>query len=1841
MDEALPFSPFSSVVPFNSDIIPIPSIGLRSSASLFSTPAERDEARQGLESLNREAVNTHQTSQRLQQTLEDLKQLLQPDNVAQYKFKTAPKRTAHHEANNNLPKLSLTPFSQMVYDTTSFDFTYPTPEIPSPRTTNGKMGLQKQKTLVKPKSQKMQYPVASQPAYDEETTIMVEVPSSIPSARVPSHSSPSRSKSTIAVVVPSSRPAHQTPMDDTSQKIPQQRARNGAEPSPRTPKKPHVQGNAPLNSVTPSQPTSNSKLAIILPELPPSFRPEEYNAVPDSPDSPPHVSKKRRTDECSDDDIALSLDQREKADLALQALREYLLDIFEAEDQLQPDTVVSTNIFTTTNEGVRLAGVAQAKTESLLQKTISMGRFAQVSLEDLLRLQRLCETPIKDAELLDMKVDDAMGESEVESLLQQIAVMDLGLRSARTSLRLMAGGREDKQLYSEDVIQSALNAFKSAMENCIVPIVEMRSSGSSATLFKLLSGQKKTITTLLTQSRRILSLLATLVAKIELSETVINTLEFTASRLIFVENAPTEKDSILGVAIFDRLRVVAMDVLSQIFLNNPLQRQGIFDEILTSLEKLPVTRQSARQFKLAEGGSIQLVSALIMRLIQTSARRADDAKEKRRRKALEAINGAEDEEDLDDGIQANSISNGQSTTTSELRAEQQPVTAIQELRDVVSPLLDTAKSNASYVVAFIVNRAMNSTKTGDAPYRNLLDLFVEDFIACLNSAEWPAAELLLRLFLFKMVHLAEGDKTPAPAKNMALELLGSMGAAISETVSHARKLATSLENGDTDLGKYLSRLAEASLEKKALPPDLVSWDWGPFRVSLESLEQHCSSDPQLSSAVAFYTAEWASKICVTYDVLDEDDSEYHKVKAEYGRMSYRLRMMITDKSRLAAEYGFDSVPASHSRLAYAVTLLHSQFCESFGRILTILLGSMASEQATVRSKSLKSVNQVLETDPSILDREPAVKHLLLRCSNDPSVLVRDSALGLIGKCISLRPSLEDEMIPSILQRVNDSGIGVRKRAMKLSKDIYLKNTNGEIRSSIADSLLHRVADLDEGVQELARQSIEEMWMSPFYEPTSTENSSAQFKLALADHVALMVKTVQRGSGVATMLDKILQNMLSNDSKLSTANFRVCKSLVSTMFETIIDNPMSEDTSAPSARDALQVLMIFAKSNAKLFTPEQVQLLQPYVANVGGGDDLAIYRSVVVIFRHVLPHLSKVHNSFLASVRKELIPAVSRMGKAILDDVVACLWIISGVLDDFQHLTRLVLSTLTGIHKMKNINLNDPSKGDLVRKLTKLLLISGMCGKHCDLDPQCESFRDGFPNWKGNSVSKLMSDTFAPFASPNQPLDVRKAAFDAIGMVCQSWPKNFTSANISTSFKEAFNAQTSVLETIIMKAFKEFLLLEEKRSETGAEGVVGAAADPKAKLGVMGGGQGDGVAIGIAQLFLKDFTRIALASQDDQALLATELIVSITRQGLVHPKECGPPLIALETSQNAKIADLAFRGHRTLHEKHETIIEREYIPAVHMAYVYQRDIVHDIHGATLNPFAPKLHMLIDVMKISKSKTRKRFFENLCSRIDFDPAKMDIKQLPHHLEFSQFIIENMAFFEYVSVDDLLAAIVAMEKVVAGTGTGIAHSIDTEVFHVSLTDPTLVDESGQPRPDQRSVNPTRLLQLTASSMMLACLWEARSYLRRQYGLMTNRRDGKGKSTIKDLNKAPIKVPFVTGDKFWEQVTSVMSALESEETMLKQCRDFVGLLSLDPDFKIAAEGEDDNGRVELGTPSGEEDNGMPPGSGRGRKRKASGTPGGRKKRARSPSISRRGKGKARKRGSVDSDDDDSEGWD
>lgn len=1750
-------------------------------------------------------------------------------------FKTVPARSSNMSS-TTLPKLPLTPFTQALYDTTSPAYSYPSPttptapnppqsisvpekEIPlraplSPATpsASASASLNKQ-THYHNSAIKVQTVGHSQKV--EQAAISTQKPPSQPS-NIAKASGPS-----FEIILPARRP------EELQGHIPQAESRvqsnTPSAPTFSQPESTSSQASKPkLSSV------SNSNLSVVVP-VSSTLRPEDYAKVQQSPSptTPQHLSTKRERHQGDGTygELITTHDQRQKAESALKKFIDYLQDIFEEENQQQHGVTMSTGLLTTANDGTCLATSTQSKIDRYLVDIFEVGRFSQVSLDDLLRLQKLSENGIKDAEVVDVKVDDSIKEPGVGRLVEQFPVVVLGLKSARTSLRLMTGGRQEKQLYSEDVIQAALNVFKNITETCIIPVVEMRSTGASAVPFKLLSAQKKGVADLLSFCRQLLSVIAAILNKVELSETIINGLEFIVSRLIFVENTTSEKDSIIGIAKFESLRVVAMDVLAQIFQGNPDQRRGIFDEILTSLDKLQVSKQGVRQFRLAGGGNIQLVSALIMRLIQTSANKIEDTRDEGR-KALEALTS-------EDKTERKTIA--KYAILSEARAEQQVVTAVQELGNAVNPLIDSSKTDAHHIVSYITTRALKSTKSGETPYRNLLDLFITDFIECLKDPAWPAAELLLRLFLYQMVGLVQADKTPAPARNMAIDVLGAMAAGMSELRIELRELASSLRNDGSSLGKYLFGLADGFFhdhQEKIAASSILSWPCGPFRVSLQYLEARRSMDPHLNSAVGFHTAEWASRLPPAWEAGEDIDPQAER---EYGKLAYRLRMMIDDKRWLSTEYSFEDVDSTHARIAYGLTVLDSQFFQYFQRVLNILWGSMTSEQATVRNKAIKCVEKVVCADPAILDRDTAVKKLVMRSASDDSPMVRDSVLGLINNCMTLRPAIEEEMVPSVLERVSDPNVGVRKKAMKLAKDIYLRNSKVKYRSQIADVLLRRVEDPDETVQDAARQVVEEIWMSSFYETSSTDTSSAQFKRAVTEQVTIMITTVQRGGGLYTILDKALQNILSSSCKNQAANFKVCTSLVVVLFESIIANSSNNREDAPSARDALRILEIFAKSNAKLFTSDQIKLLHPYITNVDSKtDSMAVYRSVVIIFRHILPHLPAVHTDFLVSVKRDLTKSVSKMSQLpkLLEEVIACLWIIAKALDDHSSNAHILTSSLKNIRKIQPTQLAPADKA----KLMKLLTIAGLLGKHCDLEPFVHHVRTELAlKPKETSVSKIIVDTFAPFASPGNSPEIRLGAIESIGWVCRSWPKNFNNANVACTFKEIFASRDSVLEGMVLQSFKNYMILEEQRSEASVDDAVGAAAEGTAKLGVMGGGQGDGVAITIARSYQDDIIRIALGSQSEDAFLAAELIASFARQGLNHPKECIIALIALETSQNPKIAGLACKAHQAMHEKHESMLEREYMRAVRQAYKYQRDVAKDTRGATLDPFAPKLGRMINILKISKPKSRIKFYERLCAEIEFDPEKLTPDSMPEHLEFAQFIIENMAFFEYATIEELLAAILAMEKVVAATGTGIANIIETEILHVGVRE-TRMDENGQSQDIIPEVDDLRLLMITASSMMLSCLWEARTYLRRQYGLSTNQQKGKTKAN-KEFHKAPSKVASVTADKFWEVVSRVMSTVESEskDAMIEQCRYFVNLLNIDQDFKIAAEGDD--GR--LATPSEDEEDGTPgpPGTGRGRKRKAAGTPGGRKKRARSSSVTR-GRGRPKgsgKRASLDNEDD------
>lgn len=1708
----------------------------------------------------------------------------------------------------------------MVFDKTSVSYRYSTPETPAALSSNGQYTSQT--------------PV---PAPPQRAAPKTNEPTKIQMTPGSGDQTPGSNGPKIAVLIPTKKQYEAAATNSTSTSSPRANLPNYERPSSQSSVVKDFEDCTDIRSEVPSHPVPGPHTAgtfsIELPPAP-SFNKEEYVQVPNEPDEPSNLStKKRKRDEYGDDQdvYGASRDQKQRADSAFHQLRRCFMEIFDAEDNVTA-TQSDTNplIFLNSHQEPSMTATAHQKLQPLLQSAISLGSFVHIPVDELLHVQHLSDGALKQVQDTDLKVDEGWGESDAQIWAQQLQEVDTALRAARTALRIMSAGREDKQLYSEELIQGCLNLFREVTDSIIVPLTEKvrrygitkeESKGnkdkkdSSKDLFEKLVPHRKMAQTIFTSFTRLFSILTTLLSNIELSESVVTALETISSNLIFVENASTDRDTVVGVQKFDGIRLVAMDMLSQIFLKNPQSRNGIVDDILLQLEKVPQTKQKARQFKLNDGRSIQPVSALVLRLIQTSAGKATDIKSAQS-KLLQTLEGHERDGGVDS--QAPTAARYLSIQDEEQAAAQHG-RSVSELQNVSSPLADTTRNNASHVINFMVGRAAKSTKTGESPFRRILENFLEDLITCLDSPDWPASELLLRLLMGTMMNIVDGERTAAPAKNMALEILGSMGAAISKLRSLVRRNANSLDASEaTELGSYLSDLATTALDVRSRPEQLLSWS-GPYRANLEYIDQRSSEDPHLSSAVSFLITDWASKVGASYDAFDVDDDGRDR---EFGRLAYRLRMMIEDRRWLSTEYSFAEVAPTLAKLSYHIILIRSQFCESYRHILNILLRFMTTDQATVRSKSLKSVNDVLETDPTILDGDSTFIHLILQCSNDSSPQVRDSALGLIGKCIDMRPALEDKMVPTVVDRFIDSGVGVRKRAMKLARDIYLRNPHKGIRSMIANGLLHRVQDPDEGVREVARQMIEEIWIAPYF----SAEGSATYKTSLADHVALMIQTVKQGNAMP-VLDKVFQTILGSKE----SNFKVGQVLVASMFE-LVENPDSE-------RDALQLLMIFAKADARLFTFEQIKLLQPKVASIASNEDLATSRAVVVIYRRVLPQLSSVYEQFLTDIRNALLPTIAKVTRALLDDVVACLWIISGLLGSSEQLSRLTLSSLQGIQKVRAATKGRPLDEKMMRMFDRYALIVGMVGKHCDLESKLESFKASFPTLKGSTVSKLMVDVVIPFASPAQPVEARKSALDAVGLICQSWPRNYVSANVYTTFQQVFEEQIPELESMILRSLKEFLFTEEKRSELAAsEGDIKADNSEKRNLKVMGGTSYDDVSSATTQRFLREITRISLATQDEHAFLAVEVLASINRQGLVHPKETGVTLITLETSSVSRISELAFHEHRALHDKYETVLEREYAKAVQSAFTYQRDIVRDPRGATAEPFTSKLHLMMEVLKSSKAKNRTKFLDKLCAQVDFEPAKLDtVGNMPIHVQFSQFIVENLAFFDYVTVNELLGIVTAMEKLVTGTGASVAQAIEAEIFQVTMdavSNPQAAPDGldgqiGQDgpvfAPPPTPIDTKRLRQLTAGSMILQSMWEARSYLRRQYNLGTSRRDGKLKPATKEKDSLkPVKIQTVTGDKFWEDITSIMASLSSQERMMERCRSFVDLLNVDREFKVIEDDDEVNGE-DPSTPSADEADDDMDGM-RGRKRKANSTPNsGRKKRARSSSQPRK-RGRPRK---------------
>lgn len=198
-----------------------------------------------------------------------------------------------------------------------------------------------------------------------------------------------------------------------------------------------------------------------------------------------------------------------------------------------------------------------------------------------------------------------------------------------------------------------------------------------------------------------------------------------------------------------------------------------------------------------------------------------------------------------------------------------------------------------------------------------------------------------------------------------------------------------------------------------------------------------------------------------------EDGEAKRM-TELGRMAELVQAeldAIWSRPSTPEQPGVDEATLDASLLILQRRLLWSSYqADLFDRMRAAILDALrTAEAASLRSKALKALGQIVERDPSVFG-EDDVRLAIEDRFKDTQPSVRDAAFDLLGKHVVYDPVLAIKYLPRIGDRITDTGLSVRKRVVKLLKSIYIIVQDPSARADICARLISRLRDDDDGIK---------------------------------------------------------------------------------------------------------------------------------------------------------------------------------------------------------------------------------------------------------------------------------------------------------------------------------------------------------------------------------------------------------------------------------------------------------------------------------------------------------------------------------------------------------------------------------------------------------------------------------------------------------------------------------------------------------------------------------------------------------------------------------------------------------
>ncbi|VDC04583.1 unnamed protein product [Peniophora sp. CBMAI 1063] len=1352
-------------------------------------------------------------------------------------------------------------------------------------------------------------------------------------------------------------------------------------------------------------------------------------------------------------------------------------------------------------------------------------------------------------------------EADIQKATVSIERARDAVLAADTILALLCGERLPREAYGEEILGACFAALGNGLKGVVYPLLEFSSSSSSAggvlALFasngkgaaggrSVLDG-KSILRELFEEAESAVLRASRLVSgeRVALGEGLLLQASSVAIGPFFVAEPSTASaaTTVLGAKPGERLRYAGLALIRTIFSAREDQRAGILEDVLGSLVRLSAGSAKPAMFKLRNGTSIRTVSALLLQLIQSSAhdvrvKARVYEKERMRESALRRAKSMNEDEMHEGGAFLG-------------KREREEV-------KMYAGGLESATRIAKNIVAFLTQRSgkgKTTKSTNEAEYRVIFEHLLTDIDSVLFWPEWPAAATLLGIVTKVFVNALEpqqhnarkGDKKGMEEDNSALKSIA---------LDHLGVVAARLKRCKRGEGLVAMEDICVARDVSALERLLAAHrDVGAF------LRRKATEDASFETARELAATTLAQELALRLQECDKalsrlDDGETDEPLLG---LANALKGALAEVWKVDPSDVFtDSVEEQKRVDKLSVELGAVQdLRKSHEHIMRVVLHALDATAVFMRTKALKALGQVVSADPSVLEAEN-VKEGINHHLNDVSPQTRDAAVDLVGKYVLDSPSVLKDYFPLLINRIIDTSPGVRKRSIRLFKSIYAATDDHSQRVDISRALVLRLADEDDQVKDLALKTLEELWFppTPALKPrsNSSDNGATAAKEALQSRMLVLMDVAEK---YGPAVEQLLHRLSDADGQLKRYG-----DLVDALMEALIDN-------APPAGftivKCIRTIHHFVAARPALLTPTHADALEPYLTNATGAEDREIALYVLKIFRVAVPHMPHTAKKFGTKLQKTLQPLILKpiVGNSTTttQETVACFCAaVKFLTDDYEALARLLAGCFKKVQEMARVELKNIAANAKVdpRGREYLQAIVALICEHCDCDVVRKEHPDKveasfklISSEPGSSVTFAVYQSFLKLYGSFKDSRSRGNILKSLGFLFRAYPTLMTTQESFDIMDDVFMRGTEEDQRGLLRLIQEYFQSEAEKhtaaekEKAKADGKGASSVDAGELSGNTDGYAESGVASTVVQRFLDPhILRAALSSNAATQALGVEILTFTVKQGLAHPIQCYPVLVALETSPTQSIAGRAASLHAYLHSKHASML-KDFTACARKSFEYQRSleaIPRGYRGA--NPPVALLQRWYSLVR-EKRLARLDFLRSLARALRVPD---NLKMSADDVQFARYMAENFAAMEFKANEEVLTVIRCLTDVLSTAGMALVQRLQPNGLAAMLNDGEDVQmQDADTSAETEAWRSIDNLPVMHGSVVVAIIMLLKAHLKSLYGLPEEKclkyHPGK-KSAVGD--KAAVRRSGAPLN--WERLPFATAALNTVEDISQQ---------------------------------------------------------------------------------------------